>query len=178
MRITARNIYTLSQDDKIQPFHKMAQLIRDLKKSDLQVILAQGVFDIIHQGHVGYLQVSRHVRRSNVVLIVGIENDLSVRRNKGTKRPINSAAERLAVLAEFISAQVVFEYPDVPDYTKAEDFINRYRELSPTAISVASWDPHLELKRLQAFQTGVSLAAVHYQHTNSTTRMLHGLGYE
>ena len=58
----------------------------------------------------------------NIVLIVGIENDLSVRRNKDVRRPINNAAERLAVLAELISAQIVFEYPDVPDYTKADDF--------------------------------------------------------
>ena len=56
MRVTARNIYTLSQDNKIQPFHKMGGFIRELKKANLQVVLAQGVFDILHKGHVGYLQ--------------------------------------------------------------------------------------------------------------------------
>jgi bifunctional ADP-heptose synthase (sugar kinase/adenylyltransferase) len=128
-------------------------------------------------GHVGYLRAARNVDPENGVLVVGVENDEAVRRNKGDKRPINTVDERLQLLAEFMSTALVFPYDDAPDYREPNQYINRYRALGPAAIVVPTWDPHRELKEWQAREADTQLALVDYQHMNSTSLMLQKVGY-
>src|SRR5215218_1472512 len=68
------------------------------------VVFTNGVFDLLHPGHVRYLQ---HARNLGDALIVGINSDRSVRRNKGPDRPINHEAERAEVLAALSCVDVV-----------------------------------------------------------------------
>jgi len=72
------------------------------------VVFTNGVFDLVHPGHV---EVLDQARREGEVLIVGLNSDASVRRLKGPERPIRTAAERAVVLAAFeaVDAVVVFE---------------------------------------------------------------------
>jgi rfaE bifunctional protein nucleotidyltransferase chain/domain len=72
-----------------------------------------GVFDLLHPGHVRYLQAARLLAD---VLVVGLNADESVRRNKGPARPINRQEERAEVLAALacVDAVVIFE-EDTPD---------------------------------------------------------------
>jgi rfaE bifunctional protein nucleotidyltransferase chain/domain len=72
-----------------------------------------GVFDLLHPGHVRYLQAARLLAD---VLVVGLNADESVRRNKGPARPINPQQERAEVLAALacVDAVVIFE-EDTPD---------------------------------------------------------------
>lgn len=60
------------------------------------VVFTNGVFDILHRGHVEYLE---HARSLGDLLVVGLNSDASVRRLKGQDRPVNSEADRAAVLA-------------------------------------------------------------------------------
>jgi rfaE bifunctional protein nucleotidyltransferase chain/domain len=72
-------------------------------------VFTNGVFDLIHRGHVTYLDRARSLGAS---LIVGVNTDASVRRlGKGTDRPVNALEDRLAVLAalESVSLVVPFE---------------------------------------------------------------------
>jgi rfaE bifunctional protein nucleotidyltransferase chain/domain len=73
-----------------------------------RVIFTNGVFDLLHPGHVRYLQ---HAKSLGDVLIVGLNADASVRRNKGPSRPINPQNERAEVLAALaaVDAVVVFD---------------------------------------------------------------------
>ena len=72
------------------------------------VVFTNGVFDLLHPGHVRYLQESR---RLGAALIVGVNSDRSVRANKGPERPINSEQERAEVLAALacVDFAVVFD---------------------------------------------------------------------
>lgn len=178
MRITPEILRTIPTEEKVQSFEEMPRLIRKLGGAGLTVVLAQGVFDIVHLGHVGYLRAARQVDPTTGVVIVGIENDESVRRNKGDTRPINPESDRLEMLAEFVSTCFVFAYDDAPLYTEPEQYIQRYHALAPAAIAVPTWDPHRSLKEQQAKEAGSQLALVEYQHVNSTTRMLRQVGYE
>lgn len=78
-----------------------------------RIVFTNGVFDILHPGHVRYLQAARSL---GDVLIVGLNSDESVRRNKGPERPINQETERAEVVAALacVDAVVVFgeEIPD------------------------------------------------------------------
>jgi len=71
---------------------KISQLRRQRKK----VAFTNGCFDILHAGHVHYLQ---EAKKANRVLIVGLNNDRSVRKIKGAKRPIIKEQQRARILA-------------------------------------------------------------------------------
>lgn len=73
-----------------------------------RIVFTNGVFDLLHPGHVRYLQDARAL---GDVLIVGLNADRSVRRNKGPGRPINTQEERGEVLAALacVDAVVIFE---------------------------------------------------------------------
>jgi D-beta-D-heptose 7-phosphate kinase/D-beta-D-heptose 1-phosphate adenosyltransferase len=67
-----------------------------LRSAGQSVVFTNGAFDILHAGHVTYLAFAR---RQGDVLIVGLNSDLSVRRYKGDKRPLNGERDRARVLA-------------------------------------------------------------------------------
>jgi len=178
MSFDLQTIRQLPPEGKIKSYREMEKIVRRLRGSGATIILAQGVFDIVHSGHVGYLRASSRIDTQNCFLIVGLENDDTVRQNKGDNRPINPLEDRLHVISEFVSVGLVFAYEDTPHYDRPRDYIKRYQYLKAAAISVPSWDPHRELKEWQASQAGSQLAFVEYRHINSTTEMLRKLGYE
>jgi rfaE bifunctional protein nucleotidyltransferase chain/domain len=72
------------------------------------VVFTNGVFDLIHPGHVRYLKGARHLGDA---LIIGVNSDRSVRANKGADRPINRAEERVELLLAlgFVDVVAVFD---------------------------------------------------------------------
>jgi len=73
----------------------LTAFVRDVRAAGKRIVFTNGVFDILHPGHLRYLQAAR---RHGDLLIVGLNSDASVRRNKGPERPINPEAERAEVL--------------------------------------------------------------------------------
>src|SRR4051794_27908905 len=71
------------------------------------IVFTNGVFDLLHPGHVRYLQAAREL---GDLLIIGLNADESVRRNKGPNRPINPENERAEMLSalECVDAVVIF----------------------------------------------------------------------
>jgi rfaE bifunctional protein nucleotidyltransferase chain/domain len=90
-----------------------AALATGLREQGRRIVFTNGVFDILHPGHLRYLQ---HARSLGDALIVGLNADASVRRNKGPERPINPQEERAEILEalECVDAVVLFE-EDTPD---------------------------------------------------------------
>lgn len=72
------------------------------------VVFTNGVFDLLHPGHVRYLQQARAL---GDLLIMAVNSDASVRRNKGPERPITPEAERAEVLAALacVDAVTIFD---------------------------------------------------------------------
>ena len=72
------------------------------------VVFTNGVFDLLHPGHVRYLQQARAL---GDVLVVGLNSDASVRRNKGPERPITPEDERAEILAalDCVDLLVIFD---------------------------------------------------------------------
>ena len=67
------------------------KLVSELKESGKKVVFTNGCFDILHVGHLRYLN---EARECGDILIVGVNSDDSVRRLKGPTRPINSELDR------------------------------------------------------------------------------------
>jgi rfaE bifunctional protein nucleotidyltransferase chain/domain len=72
------------------------------------IVFTNGVFDLLHPGHIRYLQ---RARRLGDALIVGVNSDRSVRRNKGPLRPVTPEAERAEILSalDCVDAVVIFD---------------------------------------------------------------------
>ena len=80
----------------------------DLHARGKQIVFTNGVFDLLHPGHVRYLQAARN---EGDALIVGVNSDRSVRVNKGPSRPIVPQHERAELLAALacVDAVVIFD---------------------------------------------------------------------
>jgi rfaE bifunctional protein nucleotidyltransferase chain/domain len=99
------------------------------------LVFTNGVFDLLHPGHVDVLD---RARREGSALVVGVNSDASVKRLKGPERPIRTSAERAIVLAglEAVDAVVVFEQ-DTPFHLVqviAPDVIVKGGDYSPETI--------------------------------------------
>jgi D-beta-D-heptose 7-phosphate kinase/D-beta-D-heptose 1-phosphate adenosyltransferase len=83
-------------------------LIARLRAAGRTIVFTNGVFDLLHPGHVRYLQQARSLGDA---LIVGINSDRSVRAIKGSTRPVTPEAERAEILAALscVDAVVVFD---------------------------------------------------------------------
>ncbi len=141
-----------------------AQLAVAVAQLPRPVVLTNGVFDILHRGHVTYLARARALGAS---LVVAINTDASVRQlGKGDDRPINAEADRAAVLAALASVSLVTLFdeqvplpvvelvrPDV--YVKGGDY-------DMAAI------PEAQLARTWGART----VAIPFEHARSTTALL------
>src|SRR5216117_2197074 len=83
-------------------------LVQRLRAGGKTIVFTNGVFDLLHPGHVRYLERARSLGDA---LIVGINSDRSVRSNKGPVRPITPEAERVEILEALrcVDATVVFD---------------------------------------------------------------------
>ncbi|MSR10736.1 MAG: bifunctional D-glycero-beta-D-manno-heptose-7-phosphate kinase/D-glycero-beta-D-manno-heptose 1-phosphate adenylyltransferase HldE [Gammaproteobacteria bacterium] len=87
--------------------------VQDAKAHGETIVFTNGCFDIIHAGHVGYLAQARKLGKR---LVVAINDDASVRRLKGSGRPINPVERRMAVLAGLEAVDWVVSFPeDTPE---------------------------------------------------------------
>ncbi|EKU81388.1 MULTISPECIES: adenylyltransferase/cytidyltransferase family protein [Massilia] len=148
-------------ENKICTRAELAARIAALPKP---VVLTNGVFDILHRGHVTYLAQARELGGS---LVVAANTDASVKRlGKGDDRPHNTLADRMAVLAALESVSLVVEFdedtalevvqegrPDI--YAKGGDYV---------------MDQIPEGKAVLAY--GGRAVAIDFEHDRSTTKLV------
>ena len=148
-------------EKKICPRDELAARVAQLPKP---VVLTNGVFDILHRGHVTYLAQARELGAS---LVVAANTDASVKRlGKGDDRPLNNCDDRMALLAALESVSLVVPFdedtalevvqqarPDI--YAKGGDY-------DMTAIP--------EGRAVAAY--GGRAVAIDFEHDRSTTKLL------
>ena len=101
---------------KIAEADRVENLIESRRANGEKIVLANGCFDLLHVGHVRYLEAAR---AEGDILIVGLNGDKSVRAIKGEGRPLMPVAER----AEILAALSVVDYIVVFDSPTAEPLI-------------------------------------------------------
>ena len=106
-------VHHTAADGHINTLAELEALRQEWSKAGHKVVFTNGVFDLLHKGHVTYLAAAA---RLGDVLVVGINDDASVRRlGKGEDRPIVPEADRAAVVAALRSvAAVVLFGSDTP----------------------------------------------------------------
>src|SRR4030042_1165489 len=81
---------------KVKARRELLRIIKDLKTKGKRIVFTNGCFDLLHIGHVHYLEGAKAL---GDVLVVGVNGDASVRKLKGPKRPILPEAERAEILS-------------------------------------------------------------------------------
>ena len=94
--------------EKIYSWDMAASQVKDWKKDGCRLVFTNGCFDLIHFGHLAYLEQARELGHR---LIVGLNSDASVSSIKGSHRPIKDQKTRASLLASlyFVDMVVVFE---------------------------------------------------------------------
>jgi len=98
---------------KIVGLSKLKKEIARLRKAGKKVAFTNGCFDILHYGHVSYLEKAK---KGNRILVVGLNSDASTRRLKGPTRPINPQKARAFVLAALESVDYVTVFNEDTPY--------------------------------------------------------------
>jgi len=95
------------------PRSKISKLCEQLRRRRKKIVFTNGVFDILHRGHVTYLQKAKSF---GDVLVVGLNSDSSVRRLKGAGRPVQKQRDRAAILLALRAVDYVVIFgEDTPD---------------------------------------------------------------
>ena len=90
--------------EKIIPYEQLAVWRATMRASGKKLVVTNGCFDVLHLGHVTYLEAARN---QGDALVVGVNSDATVRQLKGAGRPINNENDRAAVLAALQSVDAV-----------------------------------------------------------------------
>jgi D-glycero-beta-D-manno-heptose 1-phosphate adenylyltransferase len=128
------------------------------------LVFTNGVFDILHRGHVTYLA---QARAKGASLIVAINSDASVRRlGKGDDRPVNLLEDRLAVVAALASVDLVTWFDeDTP--------LARILQCRPEVlVKGGDWAPESIVGAKEVSGWGGSVHSIPFQHERSTTALL------
>lgn len=99
----------MNSGTKIKSFREVTRLIAQAKKQGFTVVTTNGVFDILHVGHVRYLERAKQL---GDLLVVGINTNRSVKMNKGPSRPVIPERERASMVAALQMVDYVFLFSD------------------------------------------------------------------
>ena len=103
---------------------KLAAVLQNLKNQGKKVVFTNGVFDLLHLGHVTYLQKARE---QGDILVVGLNSDASVKRIKGPLKPLLPLAER----AEMLSALACVDFVT---FFEEDDPFNVVKTIKPDIL--------------------------------------------
>jgi len=95
--------------EKVKTLQELIEIVEDEKNKGKTIVFANGVFDILHVGHVRYLTEAREM---GDVLIVAVNDDDSVRRLKGNDRPLMSVEERMEILAALLCVDYLVKFSE------------------------------------------------------------------
>jgi rfaE bifunctional protein nucleotidyltransferase chain/domain len=128
------------------------------------LVFTNGVFDILHRGHVTYLAEARALGAS---LVVALNSDASVRRlGKGDDRPVNALADRVAVIASLESVALVTWFDeDTP--------LARILQCRPDhLVKGGDWTPDKIVGAAEVKSWGGQVHSIPFRHERSTTALL------
>ena len=136
---------------------RIAQLPRPL-------VFTNGVFDVLHRGHVDYLE---RARAEGAALVVAVNSDASVRRlGKGDDRPLNSLDDRMAVLAALAAVDLVVPF----DADTPRDLIVACRP--DVLVKGGDYTAATTAGAAETIAAGGRFAAIPFEFDRSTTALL------
>jgi rfaE bifunctional protein nucleotidyltransferase chain/domain len=156
--------WPIADSEKIQHLEELLPALATIRRQNSRVAFTNGCFDILHAGHVSYLE---HARRTADCLVVGLNADVSVRAlGKGPDRPINGQADRARVLAALgcVDYVVLFE---------EETPLKLITAIMPDVlVKGADWPEEQIVGAAEVKAAGGRVARITFEHDRSTTGLI------
>lgn len=147
----------------LQQAIEISQKIKSEKKS---IVLAGGCFDILHIGHIKFLEKAR---KNGDYLFILLESDESVKKLKGDKRPINSQKDRAQILSALKFVDYVILLSGIKE---SKDYDSLVEKIHPDIIAVTKNDKALFHKQRQVKKINAKIVSVIERvEDKSTTRL-------
>ncbi len=152
--------------NKIIKQEDIGALVTKLKKSRKSIVLGGGCFDILHPGHIKFLE---EAKKTGDVLLILLESDQNVKWRKGKNRPINNQKNRSIVLSTLASVDFIIPLTEM---TKDEEYDKLIVQIKPDVISITYGDPNIAKRQSQAKMVGANLAVIDRIKTKQTSELI------
>ncbi len=157
---------------KIITVNKAIKISVNLKKDKKSIVVCGGCFDILHIGHIKFLQKAKE---KGDFLFVLLENDKNVKKLKGQKRPINKQKDRAEILASINFVDFVVLLNEMKTNT---DYDSLIFSLKPNVIAITKNDPQEIHNIRQAKEINAKVVSVIAKIKNKSTSKLTDLIYK
>ena len=148
-------------EDKIAVSGSLPAILAALQRP---IVFTNGCFDILHRGHVAYLQQAAGLGNT---LVIGVNSDASVHRlSKGGERPLNPLADRTAVLAALEAVDLVVAFDeDTP--------LELIRQIRPDhLVKCGDWSPDNIVGADEVRSWGGKVHSIPFEYQRSTTELI------
>ena len=126
----------------------------DELKNKEEIVLVGGCFDILHLGHITFLEKAKKLGKNLVILL---ESDENIKKLKGENRPINGQINRAKMLTKLKMVDYVIMLPKLKNN---QDYTDLIKKISPKIIAVSGQDEKLDNKKQQAKLVGAKIVEV------------------
>lgn len=150
---------------KILEIREAIEISQQLRKQNKTIVVVGGFFDILHLGHIKFLEKSKKYAD---VLIVLLEEDVKAKEKKGKERPIHRQRDRAEILSALKSVDYIIMLKNM---TNNESYDKLILGIRPNIIAVTYGDPYIKHKKRQAkLVKGKVIYAIKRIRNYSTTK--------
>jgi len=154
-------------NEKILTTEEGIKIANKLRAKNLKIVLVGGCFDILHIGHITFLEKAK---KQGDILFTLVESDEHIRELKGSKRPLNTQNDRATLLSHLDIVDYVVLLPQTTDYD------HLVKQIKPAIIATTAGDSNRIHKERQAKQISAKVVDVTSEISNqSTTRLINVL---
>lgn len=151
---------------KIIELSDISKTVLRLKEENKKIVLVGGCFDIIHPGHILFLEAAK---REGDALILLLESDESIKKRKGNGRPINSQKNRQIVVSAISDVDYIIPLVGV---TTDEEYDRIMIQIRPEVIAITEGDSQTDKRKKQCESIGSELKVVIKKIDNRSTTAL------
>ena len=147
----------------IYPLEEAVEQIESYKAQGKKIVFTNGCFDMIHAGHVKYLNIAKTY---GDILVVGLNSDSSIKRIKGDKRPIVHQEQRAYVLSQLKPVDIVVIFDEDTPY-------NLIKAIKPDVlIKGADWSIENIVGADIVLSNGGSVNTIRFDYDTSTSKII------
>ncbi len=151
---------------KIIELSDISETVLKLKAENKKIVLVGGCFDIIHPGHILFLEAAK---KEGDVLILLLESDKNIKKRKGEGRPVNSIKNRQIVVSSIGDVDYIIPLVGV---TTDDEYDRIMIQIKPEVIAITEGDSQTEKRKKQCESIGAELKVVIKKIDNKSTTAL------
>ncbi|MCH8324988.1 MAG: D-glycero-beta-D-manno-heptose 1-phosphate adenylyltransferase [Bacteroidetes bacterium] len=152
--------------DRLKSLKEIITLRKELKSANKKVVFTNGCFDIIHAGHIDYLNKAKELGN---VLIVGINSDISVKKIKDKNRPIIQEKERTLIVSNLRAVDYVVLF----DEETPDNLINKI--IPDILVKGADWDIDKIVGKDIVLKNGGEVKSIEFIIQQSTSKIIESI---